>query len=136
MKKILFLMLVSSLFLACSSDNDNDYIKEDASEYYIKYQVKSSSMYIGTINVRYNAENNQNKSIQTSRSGTWEIVIGPVKKGFKSSLSASDPETDLYHLKLDLKISVSKDGSQFADKAVNSSVNDRSSADTNYTIDY
>ena len=136
MKKIIFLLFLLPFIYACNKDNDNDDIQEDTSEYYVKYNVKSSSMYIGVINVNYTVESNQEKTIQTERSGTWETVIGPVKKGFKASLNASDARTDLHHLKLNIKISVSKDGSQFADKAVNSSVNDRSSASANYTIDY
>jgi hypothetical protein len=109
----------------------------NSDEYYVKYEVNSSTIYTGgKLDVELNAEDNQNISLQINTRSNWEIVIGPVKKGFKASLKVSEVGNNYGHLKLYTQISVSKNGSPFALKEIDGSDVPRTSVDINYTIDY
>ncbi len=118
-----------------SGCNKNNETNKD--EYYVKYEVKASTIYYGTtLNVAINAENNQNKNFTIYCRSPWEIVIGPVKKGFVSNLSVIENESNFGHLTLYTQISVSKNSSPFALKQIDGSDIPRTSAQLNYTIDY
>jgi hypothetical protein len=118
--------------IGCSKES-----KEDKDEYYIKYEVNSSTIYYGgKLNVTINTENNINTTIAINTRSPWETVIGPVKKGFVATLHVSEVETNYGHLKLYTQISVSKNGSPFALKKIDGSETPRTSVQLNYAIDY
>jgi hypothetical protein len=138
MKKSFFplniLLLIISFGLSssgCKKDETNN------DEYYVKYEVKSSTIYYdGTLNVILNTENYQNKNITIDTRSPWENVIGPVKKGFEANLSVNEIESNYGHLKLYTQISVSKNGSPFAVKQSDNSDIPRTSVQIHYTINY
>jgi hypothetical protein len=105
-------------------------------EYYVKYDVNSTTIYIGKLNVVINAENNQSQNFTINSNAPWEVVIGPVKKGFESNLSVSEIGSNYGHLTIYPQISVSKNSSPFALKQNDNSDIPRSSAQISYTIDY
>ncbi|MEZ4892811.1 MAG: hypothetical protein R3A50_09800 [Saprospiraceae bacterium] len=106
-------------------------------EYYVKYEVNSSTIYLGgKLNVELNAENNQNISLQINTRSEWETVIGPVNKGFQASLKVSEAGNNYGHLMLYSQISVSKNGSPFALKVIDDSDVPRTSVEIMYRIDY
>jgi hypothetical protein len=118
-------------------ENDNKSNNEiNSDEYYVKYEVNSSTKYIGyKLNVIYTNDKGNNNTIIVN-SGSWEGIIGPVKKYFNAKLNVKC-DTDLYGtLKLYTQISISKNGSPFALKNVDGSEIPRSSVFTNYQIDY
>jgi len=111
--------------------------KEDKDEYYIKYEVNSSTIYTGgKLNVTISTENNNNTTIDINTRTTWETVIGPVKKGFTATLQVTKGGSPDSQLKLYTQISVSKNGSPFALKKIDGSDTPRNSAQINYAIDY
>ena len=132
--------LFSFLFMLaiCFSSCDNESAKQNATdEYYVKYEMNNStSPYVGgTVNTTINAENDKEMTFVINTASAWETVIGPVKKGFKAQLSVKSSSNYYGYLKLNVKISVSKNDSPFALKK-----NDEKTGDTsiqiNYTIDY
>jgi len=117
---------------SCSKDDD---INSD--EYYVKYEVNSSTIYTGgKLDVVLTNENNENTSLRINTGSQWETVIGPVKKGFKSSLKVNEVGNNYGHLRLYTQISVSKNGSPFALKEINGSDEPRTSVEINYKIDF
>jgi hypothetical protein len=125
------IIAVGIIYSGCSKKDETS-----KDEYYVKYEVNSSTIYIGKLNVVINAENNQNKSITINSQTPWETVIGPVKKGFESNLSVSEIGSNYGHLTLYTQISVSKNSSPFALKKIDNSDVPRTSAQINYTIDF
>lgn len=124
----LFFGLVVS---GCSKED----IKPD--EFYVKYAGNSSTIYIGgKLDIELTNENNQNITMQVSTRTPWEIVVGPVKKGFKASLKVSEAGNNYGKLTLQAQISVSKNGSSFALKEINNSDQPRTSLEIQYAIDY
>ena len=75
---ILFLGIATLLLVSCTKDKGN---------YYVKYDVTISSVYMGTMTVDVNTENGL-QSFQTS-SKTFSETFGPVNKGFKASVQTS-----------------------------------------------
>ena len=111
--------------------------KENKDEYYIKYEVNSSTIYYGgKLNVTISTENNNNTTIDINTRSPWETVIGPVKKGFTATLQVTKEGSTDSQLKLYTQISVSKNGSPFALKKIDGSDTPRNSAQINYAIDY
>lgn len=126
--------LVFTFGIICSGCSKNSEVK--SSQYYVKYEVKSSTIYIGgKLNVEITTENNKKTTILIPTRTPWETVVGPVKKGFKASLKVNDTGNNFGHLKLYTQISVSKEDSPFALKKIDSSDEPRTSVETNYTID-
>ena len=115
---------------SCSKSETNN------EEYYVKYEVNSSTIYYGTLSVVLKSENNQSIAITTNTSAHWEGVIGPVKKGFEANVSVSENGNNYGKLKLFTQISVSKNGSPFALKKIDDSSSPRTSVQISYTIDY
>ena len=112
-----------------------DDIKSD--EYYVKYEVNSSTIYIGgKLDVQLTAENNQYTTLQLPTRTPSEVIIGPVKKGFRASLKVSEVGNNYGHLRLYTQISVSKNDSPFALKGLDGSDEPRTSVEISYTIDY
>lgn len=103
-------------------------------EYYVKYIIKSSSIYSLSRTVQISSENNTNRTF-TFNNSLWEVTIGPVKKGFHASISASfNTSQILAKTYIDVEIHVSKNNAPFALKASNISTQVRNSASTDYTI--
>src|SRR5690606_4188209 len=120
--------------------NENTSIAAD--EYYVKYIVNSSTNYVeGRKSIeRIAIITSENNSIQnfTFNNSTWEMTIGPVKKGFNASLNTRynvavfDGPNNTY---INSEIHVSKNNGPFALKASDISSKERFSATTiKYTI--
>jgi hypothetical protein len=110
--------------------------EEDAAptdEYYVKYIVDGSSRYTGTLKVTFYNEKNVNKEIVIDQNARWEVIVGPVSKGFNAKLKVVISSTG--YLKLHSEIHTSKNGSPFAIKSMHDS-DYGSSIQTSYTIDY
>jgi hypothetical protein len=118
----------------CDTGNGNG--ENNSDEYYVKYEVDSSTIYLGVkLNVII-ANENDNVAVIINARTSWETIIGPVKKGFNAILKVNC-ETETYNpLALYTKISVSKNGSPFALKKIDGSDTPRNSVQTNYIIDY
>lgn len=128
-------ILIISIGITTLDCSKGDQASND--EYYVKYEVKSSTIYFGgKLNVVINDENNQNKNISINTRSPWEITIGPVKKGFVAGLSVSEAGNNYGHLKLYAQLYVSKNSSPFAVKQSDNSDVPRTSVQITYTIDY
>ena len=128
-----FIVTFGILNIGC--DNGNETSVPD--EYYVKYEVNSSTIYIGDkLNVTINTENNTNMAITIDQRKLWETVIGPVQKGFNATLNVNSVSETYNQLKLYTNIYVSKNDSPFALKKSDGSDTPRNSVQINYTIDY
>lgn len=128
-----FIVTFGILNFGC--DDGNEISVSD--EYYVKYEVNSSTIYSGgKLNVTLNAENNTTMTITINTRTQWEAVIGPVQKGFNATLNVSKEGAADSQLQLYTQISVSKNGSPFALKKIDGSDTPRNSVQINYTIDY
>jgi hypothetical protein len=113
---------------------------EDATdEYYVKYEVISttvygSSMFYATVN------NEKNNDLNYSFDGgsQWEIIIGPVQKGFTASIGVrvEDYYLGTVRVEFDLNIYVSKNNGPYTIKALDTTEELRDSGQNSYTIDY
>jgi hypothetical protein len=133
--KYISVFALAMTILTCNSCK-KDEAATDNDEFYIKYKFEMTTLggRAENILIDYNGEDGRNK--QTETKGNFETTIGPVSKGFQASVSAYDkfPLQFEYHLKLNLKIFVSKNNSPFAEKAVNESSDPRTSASLSYTV--
>ena len=131
--KLIFWGFIATLGICnvgCNKEKDND-------EYYIKYEVNSSTIYLGgKLNVILNSENNKTMTIIINQLTPWETIIGPVNKGFNATLNVSAAGTTHDKLKLYTNIYVSKNDSPFALKKSDGSDNPRDFVNLSYTIDY
>ena len=111
MKKILSIILVSVLafsLTACEGFNNPD--KND--EYYVKYSISSSFYYFGSIKyVDVNGTKHDRTGDYNRTSLKWEVIVGPVNKGFNSHVSYSRGRANI------VKIEVSKNNGPFVLKA-------------------
>ena len=129
----IFIITLGIINLSCEKEEPNNNV-ENNDEYYVKYVVKSSSIYILTRTAEINSENNI-KSNYTFNNSAWEVTIGPVKKGFKATLNANFNTTQtLAKTYMNVEIQVSKNNAPFALKASNNSKEVRNSASTSYTL--
>lgn len=119
----------------CNCEDDSTLIVKD--EYYVKYEVNSSTIYTGgKLNVTLKTENNLSKILIIDQKVLWETIIGPVGKGFEATLKVDAASETYNHLKLYTNIYVSKNGSPFALKKNDGSETPRSTVQLNYLIDY
>jgi hypothetical protein len=112
----------------------------ESSEYYIKYEIQSNSSPYHGVKLNTNIKNEQNQTInEIINIGSWETTIGPVKKGFISSLKVEKngwSGSNEYHLKMTLSISVSKNGAPFAQKKLDDNNNNaRATASIEYNVE-
>jgi hypothetical protein len=134
-KKIILGLIISLSLINLACNKEDKTSVNDPDEYYVKYEVKSSTIYTGgKLNVNLNSERNQNTTIIINTRSSWETVIGPVKKGFNATLRVAKEGNSDNHLKLYVQISVSKNGSPFALKEIDGSDTPRNSTQINYTI--
>ena len=116
------------------SDSGNEI---DENEYYVKYEVNSSTIYHGgKLEVTINAEDNSNTTIVINQRQLWEVIVGPVQNGFNASLNVKAVGSTHDRLTLYAAIYVSKNNSPFAIKNINGSETPRNSVRISYTIDY
>lgn len=137
-KKLIWLFVITLGFinLGCEKEDSNDSNSsvENYDEYYVKYIVKSSSIYTVSRTAQISSENSN--SSFTFNNSPWEVTIGPVKKGFSASLSARFITTQtLAKTYINVEIQVSKNSAPFALKASDNSTEVRYSASTSYTVD-
>lgn len=129
----LFITIGFSIFAVISCQkNDNN----TNDEYFIRYHFEKSSNVGKTYNMVINYTGENGKTVQTETKSDFETTIGPVKKGFTSSIHVIDknaPSTE-YNLKIKLKIFVSKNNRPFSEKAINDTSTPRSSASLVYEI--
>lgn len=127
-----FIVMIGISIVGCKKENNND-----TDEYYVKYEVNSSTIYYGgKLNVLISTETSNNMNIAINTRTSWETVIGPVQKGFNASLNVTKEGSPDSHLQLNAKISVSKNGSPFALKKNDDSDTPRNSVQISYMIDY
>lgn len=108
---------------------------EDPDEYYVRYEFSYSSRYLGK---RFDMTINTEKGLQSFIVGSREIIIGPVKKGFESSMDVKDQRNGGFTdstLKMYATIYVSKNNGPFALKANNGSEIVREFVELSYLID-
>jgi hypothetical protein len=129
------ILLFGIICFGCDIENNDNGGNSD--EYYIKYEANSTTIYSGVkLNVRFLNEKNQNTDISINARSPWEVIIGPVKKDFNSSLRVAC-DSDMYGtLKLYTQISVSKNNGPFALKKIDGSDISRASVQINYKIDF
>ncbi|MBO9620005.1 MAG: hypothetical protein J7539_13335 [Niabella sp.] len=135
MRTILRLAIIATISLtACNKGNNNPVVID---EYYVKYEVNSSTIYSGVkLNATITDEKNNTKTIIIDARSSWGTIIGPVKKGFKATLNVTCPTETYGQLRLYTQISVSKNSSPFALKKIDGSDTPRNSVQIDYTIDY
>lgn len=121
------------LSFACKKQSE----EENSDEYYVQYEVYSTTIYYGgKLDATINTENNQSLTLTINQRQQWETIIGPVKKGFNASLNVEATGNTNNKLRLYTKISVSKNGSPFALKKTDGSDTPRDNVQLNYTVDY
>ena len=135
MKHFLILLMLSVVgFSGCKKSNSTTTVDD---QYYVKYQVTSTTIYTGNkLEVYYRSDNNQVLKETDNTPGGWSITIGPVKKGFNASVQVNELGNNYGHLTLQSQISVSKNNSVFATKASDNSTTPRTSLQLGYTINY
>lgn len=107
----------------------------NSDEYYIKYAagVQSNSIWV-PIDIEIRNENDQ--ITPYSDTDTWNITLGPVKKGFTASISVELNKDFLGDAILTANIQVSKNDGPFAVKASGESANENDPVQIEYTIDF
>ena len=127
-----FIVTIGISLPGCNKEND-----DDTDEYYVKYEVDSSTIYSGgKLDVTLNSETNQAMTITIDQRTLWEVVIGPVRKGFNATMNVSAIYETHDKLKLYTNIYVSKNNGPFALKNSDGSDIPRDSVTISYTIDY
>lgn len=125
-----FLLFMSIVNFGCKKSKDID-------EYYVKYEVNSTTVYYGVkLNTTISNEKNSNTTLSIDAKIPWEKVVGPVKKGFNASLSVVKEGAATNQLRLSTQISISKNNGPFALKKIDDSNTPRNTAQLSYTIDF
>ena len=105
-------------------------------EYYVKFILNSSTIYSnGKLDVYINNEKNQPQTFSIDTKKVWEATIGPVNKGFQSTVTVGEATNNYGKLTLTGQILVSKNGGPFAIKANDDSSTPRVSMSLSYTIE-
>ena len=92
-----------------NDQEDDTPIPEKKDEYYVRYTAKYSRHLPGVTVYR----NEKNKLVTVEKSN-FEMVIGPVEKGFEAYLGGSNPNALIQNSR---KIEISKNGGVFMTKA-------------------
>jgi len=131
---ILALILFIGLsFSSCEGADDPIPINE----YYVKYEVSSSTIYTGgKLDFTVRTEEEKDLTLVINQRTLHETIIGPVEKGFNASMSVMAKGTTFDRLKLNANIYVSKNGSPFALKKNDGSDEPRDLVQLSYEIDY
>ncbi len=107
----LFIVTLFAFFLVgCEKEE----LKDD---YYVKYSVSSSTIYYGGKLDVTTSSASGDQLFNVNQRVKWETTIGPVKKGFVTSLKIKKQGWDGIatenHLSINAKIELSKNGSPF-----------------------
>jgi len=132
-------LLVGVFVVSCEKENDSGPEDNNSSsdEYYVKYEVNSSTIYMGgKLDMTIRTEENKNLTLEIDQRTLHETIIGPVEKGFAASMSVTAQGNTHDKLKLYTNIYVSKNGSPFALKKSDGSDEPRDFVQLSYTIDY
>jgi hypothetical protein len=130
--KFFLLALLVAIQFSCKKSQVKDV-------YYVRYEIESQTIYTGgKLNVQISNENG-NLPLVINQRQSWETTIGPVSKGFKATLNVTKQGWDGIsaenHLKLYLRIQVSKNNEPFALKEINGSDSPRATASINYVLE-
>ena len=135
--KNIILFLVSSSIILLSSCKKNTATIESNDQYYVKYEVNSSTIYTGRkLEVLLRSDNNQIIKDTINARSPWEMTIGPVNRGFNANIQVNEIVDNYGHLTLQSQISISKNSSAFALKASDNSSTPRTSVQIDYSINY
>jgi len=138
-KLVLYSLLIVLFGFGCGKDSDEDCSCPNTGmdEYYIKYDLRSTTIYLGgTLNVIIKDETGISTNYTVDTQTEWELTVGPVSRGFDSSIHVIANQDTNDRLRLYTKISVSKNNSPFAIKASDESDDPRDDVYLTYTIDY
>ena len=131
MKRLFAVLLVAIVAFGCENSTNDEF---NLDEYYVKYEAIGSSIYYDSKLIEVTINNEYGNKMIFDPGRSFEIIIGPVKKGFNATLDInviSSAPTKLY-----LKISVNKNDGPFALKGINGSDQNRESAQLSYIIDF
>jgi hypothetical protein len=133
----LLLICLTITIMGCKKE---DPVSTIADDFYIKYEIKSNSSPYQGVKLNTSIKNELDQVVrETISTGNWSTTIGPVKKGFVSNLQVEKngwSGGNEYHLKMTLIISVSKNGSPFAQKKLDDNNNNaRATATIEYKVE-
>ena len=130
MNKYLKITIFSlSLFMALASCKKEENKTTTNDEYYVKYIIKGNGTYIYFSNFSVNSDQG-NVSFSGYQYRSWNQTYGPVKKGFRASVSVKSSYVTV-------EIYASKNNGAFALKASKSGDNSSTSnTSQSYTIDF
>jgi carbon monoxide dehydrogenase subunit G len=127
----LILLFLVVFFSGCKKASTN------TDQYYVKYEVKSSTIYSGRkLQVLLRSDNNQIVVDTINTQTPWETTIGPVNRGFNANIQVNEIGTNYGRLTLQSQISINKNSSAFALKSSDNSTSPRTSVQLEYTINY
>lgn len=128
-KFLAILTITFTLFFALSSCEKHETTPVTNDDYFVKYAIAGNGTYIYFSNFSVNTDRG-NKSFSGYQYHGWNQTYGPVKKGFRASVSV----TSSY---VTVEIYVSKNNGPFALKASKSgNGSPTSNTSESYTIDF
>lgn len=126
-------LIISLSSINCSKDNG----KDNSDEYYVKYEVSSTTIYFGgKLDFTITTEDNNELTLIINQNILHETIIGPVTYDFDATMEVSAQGDTRDRLALYTNIFVSKNGSPFALKATDGTDVPRDFVELKYTIDY
>ena len=131
-----FILLFALFFLGCTKKNN----QQSETQYYVKYVIdgKSSIQQMNNTGLKVTLNNEKSVMVDYIRSnrGANEFVVGPVKKGFVSSLSGTNVCcVSCCYISPNLQIFVSENNGPFVLKKEDLSTQLRDAAQISYTIE-
>lgn len=130
-------VITALISFSCKEDSQPTESNSPSDEYYVKYEVNSSTIYSGgKLDLNIRTEEDKNLTLIINQRTLHETIIGPVKKGFNASMSVKAQGNSQNKLQLYTNIYVSKNGSPFALKKSDGSDDPRDFVQLSYTINY
>ena len=130
--RVILFTVFSISFGSCGEDEeifrlpDKEEVKEEVAEYYVKYVANSQNRYFSITGVTVATDKGtQSYNYSSSARKTWEQTYGPVKKGFRASITVNGDKIG------NVEIYCCRGGEPFALKASRSG-----SGSLQYTINY
>ena len=135
--RLIWVMILTLGLMNTSCENSKEGTEIDPDEYYVKYEVNSSTIYSGgKLEVTISSETILPLVLTIDQRVLWEVIIGPVEKGFVASMKVKAKDETNDQLKLYTNIHVSKNNSPFALKKTDGSDTPRDQVNITYTINY